>query len=483
MKRQRDSSSSKDPDIDIRCRIGNINSNDCYDEILQRNNNNGDDDILSIRNSWLNERSPIRQGETNKNVSSNNSSTKSLKSTEELKLKSLSQQLIHVKRRMWPAAEECAAAWETKPGEEFWNARDMTNPMECLGEYKDRGLNQMFINRSAIKLANIDAILDFKLTRLAARAAVAAHEEEEGHNFLFADLCGAPGGFSDYLMKRFQSNEIQGSCRGYGMSLVGKNEHGKGCNWRLDDIYENDNTNTFSINYRVLYGYDGTGDIYNWDNVVSFQKEIEHDLQEAGIQSSRKMNLVVADGGFDAQRDSDCQEELAQKLILHEFATALQLLDTDGTLVVKLFGCQTESIRMAMRSMFDLFNCLEMIKPISSRPASSERYVILEGFKGLPAQWEGGQNWINNVLIGRCLREDLSYYATSVDYYLDQFDSDMLALNLKACFAILSHLERKNAAKQLCQSRKEQKNIFSSKGRRNKDIDVKLYKHAWQLFI
>ena len=475
MKRQRDSSSSKDTDIDIRCQMGNINSNDCYDEILQRNNNNGDDDLLSIRNSWLNERSPIIQGDSNTNVSSNSSAKCPRSATAKLQLKSLSQQLIQVKRRMWPAAEECAAAWETKPGEEFWNARDISNPMECLGQYGDRGLNQMFINRSAIKLANIDAVLDFKLTRL-------AHEEEKGRNFLFADLCGAPGGFSEYLVKRFQSNEIRGSCRGYGMSLVGKNEHGKGCTWCLDDIYENDNTSTFSINYRVLYGYDGTGDIYNWDNVISFQKEIEHDLQEAGIPS-RKMNLVVADGGFDAQRDSECQEELAQKLILHEFATALQLLDVDGTLVLKLFGCQTESIRMAMRSMFDLFNSLEMTKPISSRPASSERYVILEGFKGLPAQWEGGQNWINNVLIGRCLQRDLSFYTSSVDHYLDQFDSDMLVLNLKACFAILSHLERKNAAERLCQSKREQRNCFPSMGGRNRDIDVKLYRHAWQLFI
>ena len=195
------------------------------------------------------------------------------------------------------------------------------------------------------------------------------------------------------------------------------------------------------------------------------------------------LNNYIKLQGFDAQRDSECQEELAQKLILHEFATALQLLDVDGTLVLKLFGCQTESIRMAMRSMFDLFNSLEMTKPISSRPASSERYVILEGFKGLPAQWEGGQNWINNVLIGRCLQRDLSFYTSSVDHYLDQFDSDMLVLNLKACFAILSHLERKNAAERLCQSKREQRNCFPSMGGRNRDINVKLYRHAWQLFI
>lgn len=190
------------------------------------------------------------------------------------------------------------------------------------------------------------------------------------------------------------------------------------------------------------------------------------------------MNLILADGGFDAQRDSECQEQLAQKLLLCEFAASLQLLDSGGTLIVKLFWCQTESIRMAMRSLFDYFDSLQMIKPISSRPASLERYVLLEGFKGLPAQWEGGQNWISNVLIGRCLRNNLSFYSM-LDNYLDQIDHDILALNLKACFAILSHLERKTATRNFCESRDNDN--FSKK--LLKRINVKMYKDAWQLFL
>ena len=452
MKRQRDSSSSKDPhtEHDLRCRIGT--GNDCYDESLQQNN----DDEDSIQNAWLNDRNLI-QGNAKNNASNISESFQSEG------LKSLSQQLMQVKRRLWPAAEECAAAWDSTPSEEFWNARAITNSMEALGECRHRGLNQMFINRSAIKLANIDAILDFKLTvpRVTNTGGV--------DYFLFADLCGAPGGFSEYIMKRIQTNETRCLCRGYGISLVGKNEHGKGATWRLED-YISQNDTTFLIHY----GHDGTGDLYNWENVSCFQKDIERDLQGVGI-SQRKMNLVVADGGFDAQRDSECQEELAQKLVLCEFAVALELLDCGGTLIVKLFGCQTESIRMTMRYMYDLFDSLEMIKPLSSRPASSERYVVLTAFKGLPANWEGGRSWISNVLIGKCLQKDITFYSARVDDYLDQIDRDMLALNLKACFAILSHLERKAATKQ---AGKEAH--FKIK---RKHINIKMYKHAWQLFI
>ena len=252
-------------------------------------------------------------------------------------------------------------------------------------------------------------------------------------------------------------------------------EHGSGATWRLEDFTQSHTS--FSIKYRVLYGSDGTGDLYNWANVESFCNSIQRDLQEAMIPQS-KMNLVVADGGFDAQRDSECQEGLAQKLVICELAAALDLLDFGGTLVVKLFGCKTESIRMAMRSMYDFFDCMEMIKPVSSRPASSERYAIFSSFKGLPQNWGGGRSWYNSVLIGRCLQKDLTFYAR-LDEFLDNFDRDMLLLNLKACFAILSHLERKSASNE---SNKNKRRGIEFRENR-KRINIKMYKHGWQLFI
>lgn len=67
---------------------------------------------------------------------------------------------------------------------------------EILGEGKrHHGLNQrMFMNRSAIKLANVDALLDFRLT--------VQPMTQSNETFGFVDLCGAPGGFSEYIMYR-----------------------------------------------------------------------------------------------------------------------------------------------------------------------------------------------------------------------------------------------------------------------------------------
>lgn len=447
MKRHREYSTTKRLDADHDCQTGS----DCYNEILNHN-----DDQFHVRNSWFRSRSQIYK----------NGNKYKIKTSESLPsdgIKSLSQQLIQVKRGLWPAAEKCSVAWNSSPGQEFHSARAFANPMEALGECRQGGLNQMFINRSAIKLANIDAVLGFGLTNALER-----------QHFLFADLCGAPGGFSEYIMKRIRSKGTGCACRGYGISLVGNNEHGKGAIWRLSDFIESDNT--FSISYRVFLGSDGTGDLYNWENVKRFQDDIQRDLREAVIPQ-QKMNLVLADGGFDAQRDSECQEELSQKLLICELAAALELICYGGTLVLKLFGCRTESVRMAMRSMHDLFNSMEMIKPVSSRPASSERYVVLSSFKGLPEDWKGGQSWISDVLIGNCLKEDIDFYSR-IDDYLDKFDQDMLILNLKACFAILSYMERKAVAKE---SKNSSGEIQFQEEREH--INTKMYKHLWQLFI
>jgi cap1 methyltransferase len=106
-------------------------------------------------------------------------------------------QLNQVKRRLGPAAERSAEAYNSKihgnvttGRKELENARRDCNPMEVLGEGQGQGLNNLFINRSAMKLANIDAALGFFLTTTASNG----HEDEDF--FSFADLCASPGGFS-----------------------------------------------------------------------------------------------------------------------------------------------------------------------------------------------------------------------------------------------------------------------------------------------
>lgn len=125
----------------------------------------------------------------------------------------------------------------------FKRVRSACNPAEALG----RG---SFLNRSAMKLANIDAIVAGQLSLGGSGGSdqeQSAEKQEKakvvarggGHSgagceplqakalpsiqpaakkaLLFADLCGGPGGFSEYLLRR--RRQINLPARGWGISL------------------------------------------------------------------------------------------------------------------------------------------------------------------------------------------------------------------------------------------------------------------------
>lgn len=84
----------------------------------------------------------------------------------------------------------------------FHRIRSACNPAEALG-------SGPFLNRSAMKLANIDAI-----------SGVSDMPKARRRPLLFADLCGGPGGFSEYLLRRRRHMGL--GARGWGISLRGR---------------------------------------------------------------------------------------------------------------------------------------------------------------------------------------------------------------------------------------------------------------------
>jgi cap1 methyltransferase len=341
-------------------------------------------------------------------------------------LGSLQSQLLLIKRRLMPTARDAAAAYnayidqmddleELSPRELFSKVRGACNPMEALGEGRAGGLNTLFVNRSAIKLANINASLGFMLCQNATDGC-----------FNFIDLCSAPGGFSEYLIHHSQRLGIP-FVRGFGMSLIGANEHGKGTRWKINSYQDS------RAHYRICTGADGTGDVYNYENVLALRRDV----------GEVQVHAVLCDGGVDAQRDHENQEELAQKLILCQTAAALSILGSGGSLVIKIFGCQTEVMRIMLRDLTQRFQDFIITKPISSRPASAERYLIMSGFRGVQLQFDG-RKWLDSIVLGRTFKNptlSLLEGLSDLESYINQVDHDMLLLNIKACFAILSSME------------------------------------------
>jgi len=431
------------------------------------------------------------------------------------KIRSLRQELVVVKRKLGPAAERCAEASRRARHEknnnnesdrglgngrsqppptrtavasarsEFASARRACNPFESLGEGREGGLNDVFMNRSAVKLANVDAVLDFALSQSLAAVTIgpdADHDNRGGgsrDSFRFVDLCGAPGGFSEYLLKRCAQYGVHSSCYGYGMSLVGKDAS---VQWKIDDDWYYVE-NGVHCRYQICYGEDGSGDVCHWPNIEHLKRVVGGGGGSDGHGNDRSkaelVNLVVADGGLDAQRDAEDQEDLTQNIVVCQAAAALELIRRGGALVIKMFGFQSTPIRAMMSDMSRMFDSTIALKPVSSRPASAERYVVFAGFKGTPLDWSG-LTWEKILLQPTAVSDEKTSSGDSperqcLNQYLDEFDCDMLSLNLKACASILSYLERNllRLSREEPSGAEDQVPHFS--------VDIKAFKAAWYL--
>src|SRR5581483_419797 len=96
----------------------------------------------------------------------------------------------------------------------FIEARNAINPFENLG-------NSIFMNRAAIKLANIDAIYNITDNSASYR------NYRDDNRLSFCDVCGAPGGFTQYLQFRFT--------RAFGLGISLQSDD-KSLNWRESDL-------------------------------------------------------------------------------------------------------------------------------------------------------------------------------------------------------------------------------------------------------
>lgn len=113
------------------------------------------------------------------------------------------------------------------------------------------------------------------------------------------------------------------------------------------------------------------GDLYDVRTIDTFTSELKQ----------QKADLITADGGFDFSDDFNTQELQFQLLMLSQIYCAIRAQKQSGTFLLKVFDLfSAESILLlAICSRF--FDSFTVIKPKTSRPANSEKYIIFTGFK------------------------------------------------------------------------------------------------------
>lgn len=166
-----------------------------------------------------------------------------------------------------------------------------------------------------------------------------------------ADLCSAPGGWSQVLAMRLLAAE--------------KESKGKGEQPRCAHIVAVDKYEMQPI-----------------EGVVQVQGDITHaSTVEAvlGHFEGERADLVVCDGAPDATGRTDFDEYVQHQLLLSELMLATALLRPGGGFVAKVFrGEHVGEVYARLQRNFEDVVCC---KPRASRNSSQEVFVVCRGFK------------------------------------------------------------------------------------------------------
>ena len=260
---------------------------------------------------------------------------------------------------------------------ELHNARIRANPFETIK-------SAIFQNRAAVKMANLDKIFNWTLSQeddqikrhekcpVVSGVVPSNENSRTSPMFYFADVCAGPGGFSEYLIWR----KGYYNCHGFGFTLVGD------CDFKLDKFLAGS-----SCYFDPYYGPKKDGNIYDPDNLEALEKYVKERTNNIGV------DLVTADGGFSVEGQENIQEILSKRLYLCQFIAALSLCKVQsedspgGNFVCKLFDIFTPFSVGLIYLMYLAFEKISLHKPITSRPANSERYIYCENLTEFGAEY------------------------------------------------------------------------------------------------
>lgn len=174
-------------------------------------------------------------------------------------------------------------------------------------------------------------------------------------------MAEGPGGFIEAFTKyRNCTNDDL-----FGITLISSDK----CvpNWKLSESM----LKKYNIN--LLYGKDKTGSLYNKENIDDYVCKI-------GKQSC---DYITADGGFDFSNNFNCQEEISYNLIQSEIETAMLLQKIGGAFLLKVYDVSLEKTKRLLYNLYCSYDKMYFIKPITSRPANSEKYILCVDFNGI----------------------------------------------------------------------------------------------------
>ena len=183
---------------------------------------------------------------------------------------------------------------------------------------------------------------------------------------VYGAIAEGPGGFIESF--NFYRRKYSSSCNDIINCITLKSDSDEIPGWKNSNKLLRE-----CKNFNICWGNDGTGNIYNTENIKEYAK----------LFINQKADLVTSDGGFDFSRDYSNQEINAVRLIISEIVTAFSILKINGHFLIKVYDIFHNITIDIIYLLSMYFENINIVKPHTSRTANSEKYIICKFFKGI----------------------------------------------------------------------------------------------------
>lgn len=236
----------------------------------------------------------------------------------------------------------------------FSNQYEFIYTTSYVNEYKNIA-NINPISRSFFKLWEI--LYDFKF--------IIPHNIK---NLKTAHIAEGPGGFIECIYKYLSKNKIDISTEIHGITLLSDNRNIP--KWKIRKNF----IDKFNIKLNDTHG--SSSDLYKINNINTFIKNVS-----LTSDNTNCCDFVTADGGFDFSENYNTQENDFIIFLICEIYIIFNILKDNGNAVIKLYDIYSRNSMKILYILTLFFDEVFIIKPFSSRPANSEKYVLCKSFK------------------------------------------------------------------------------------------------------
>ena len=210
-------------------------------------------------------------------------------------------------------------------------------------------------------------------------------------NIKTAHIAEGPGGFIECIYKYLDKYNINSINEIHGITLLSNNKTIP--NWKIKkNVINKYNIHLNNIN-------DGNGDLYNFNNLTNFMKSVKN---TSDIYNC--CDFITADGGFDFSGNFNEQEKDFIIFLICEIYLVLNLLKVGGNAVIKIYDIYSKESIKILYMLTILFEEVLIIKPLSSRPANSEKYLLCRNYIMNTEDFNKFNELFKNIILSKDLK-------------------------------------------------------------------------------